>query len=584
MLNGSSENVAEYRNPSYVRATPKSSKRLLRELDKLEKKKGITSDSLRQRGLIFYNNNNIDRAIFYLHKSMKKNSNLETLKALCIIHEKNNKSSRCETLFQKHIGDFCDSPNFWFLFGLLAAKKENWSEAIFRFNSAYERNFSPKNQNLEMLIKSLRNGEKWEKLYQISKKEIGDGNINLLTVEGFINSCFSTDREKEGTEFLNTTKYDWKKNSRLIAYAANLFYRVNNDIQELEGLNRLALSLDPDDVKIRWNLSLSQLRMGKICEGVENYKIRFDWEDFPSARRIFTKPRWSKDVSENSRIMIWTEQGIGDEIMFSSSIKSFSEIYPNLIFETHPKTVDIMMNSFPDVEVRPAIFNKKDFSPYIEDFEYHLPVGDLFCWMIEKNEELIKSGKSIPNTKYLKPDFLRKKYWEMKLPKENKKPNVGFCWSTSNLEKENKYKGFTKIEDWRDLLIRDDCNFVSIQYNFDFEDLDYELGDLRNYFVDTGFLDQMDDLEGALALISNLDLVITPGSSPYTIASACGVETWLYQNHSKFMLGRKGHFVNSPIFDNQKYYSTKSAFNDKDLVKDFNLNLDRYVADFRNQT
>ena len=152
-----------------------------------------------------------------------------------------------------------------------------------------------------------------------------------------------------------------------------------------------------------------------------------------------------------------------------------------------------------------------------------------------------------------------------------------------NVEQKEKYRGFTRAQKWLPLLSRDDVDFISIQYNFDYDDLEQELGEVRDCFLNTGFLDQMDDLEGALALISNLDLVITPASSPYTIASAAGIETWLYQRHSKFMLGRGGKFVTSPLFSNQLYYHTDNAFSDEQLVEDFNTKLDIFVSDFNSK-
>ena len=48
----------------------------------------------------------------------------------------------------------------------------------------------------------------------------------------------------------------------------------------------------------------------------------------------------------------------------------------------------------------------------------------------------------------------------------------------------------------------------------------------------------MDDLEGALALISNLDLVITASTAPCSIASACGISTIIYSSPHLFTYGR----------------------------------------------
>ncbi len=101
--------------------------------------------------------------------------------------------------------------------------------------------------------------------------------------------------------------------------------------------------------------------------------------------------------------------------------------------------------------------------------------------------------------------------------------------------------------------------------------------------MNTGFLDQMDDVDGALALMSNLDLVITSPSAPYALAGALGLETWFYSASSHFMLGRNGKFIEHPLLPNMKNYVTKSAYKDQKLIEDFNERLDSFVKNFKKQ-
>lgn len=553
------------------------------QLERLEKKYGKSAETLKVRGMLHYNKREYKKASFYLEKSVEQEADINTLKPLVMCARNQGDQKECEAIFAKYAEKFRENAEFWHLSGLIFALSEKWDQAINDFKRASSKGYEFEYKNVEMLIKCLRNAKRHDELFAFSKKELERGNIDIITVEGFVSSCAETGRNLEATEFLSATEFEWKQHSRLTAYAAMLYYRLDYNIAENEKLNALALDLDPSDVKIRWNLALAQLRCGKIKEGIENYKIRFQWDEFPSAKRKFNKPQWTKAAPYDARIMIWTEQGIGDEIVFATAINKFQALYPNLIFETHPKTLDIMENSFPEVKTRHAIFREKDLMPLIEDFDFHLPLGDLFLWMLEEHEDLIQEGHSIAETNFLKPDFLRKKYWENKINKTDGRPKIGFCWSSVNVEQKEKYRGFTRAQKWLPLLSRDDVDFISIQYNFDYDDLEQELGEVRDCFLNTGFLDQMDDLEGALALISNLDLVITPASSPYTIASAAGIETWLYQRHSKFMLGRGGKFVTSPIFSNQLYYHTDNAFSDEQLVEDFNTKLDIFVSDFNSK-
>ena len=44
--------------------------------------------------------------------------------------------------------------------------------------------------------------------------------------------------------------------------------------------------------------------------------------------REFKKPRWQPDVPSGAKIMIWFEQGIGDQIRFFSTINLFKQKFP----------------------------------------------------------------------------------------------------------------------------------------------------------------------------------------------------------------------------------------------------------------
>ena len=71
-------------------------------------------------------------------------------------------------------------------------------------------------------------------------------------------------------------------------------------------------------------------------------------------------------------------------------------------------------------------------------------------------------------------------------------------------------------------------------------------------FLNTGFLDQKDDLDGVIALISNLDYVISTSSSPSMFASALGIPTTIFSlKNLDFWEGLKNlnsiPFLKSPL-------------------------------------
>ena len=147
------------------------------------------------------------------------------------------------------------------------------------------------------------------------------------------------------------------------------------------------------------------------------------------------------------------------------------------------------------------------------------------------------------------------------------KPKIGFCWrsSVTNTIRNHNY---TILEQWNELLTSSEFSFVNLQYDLDHEQLITQYPEVEELFLDTGHLDQRDDLEGALSLISNLDFVISPAATPGMMASASGVPTLIYHKPGFWNFGRIGKFVQNPFFKLTRNYHSDDISTDKNLVSD----------------
>ena len=82
-----------------------------------------------------------------------------------------------------------------------------------------------------------------------------------------------------------------------------------------------ALSIDPNSVETRFNLSLVQLLTGQYSPGWKNYEIRFKTEEFRNFPKIPKVPKWTGVESLfRKKILVLSEQGFGDTIQFSRYI------------------------------------------------------------------------------------------------------------------------------------------------------------------------------------------------------------------------------------------------------------------------
>ena len=554
----------------------------LREIMKLEKKIGVNEETLIAKGVLYFNSKDFIKAEYYFKKSLKNKPNKQALVVLMKTYNNQDCLEKIIPAFENNREFFEDDPIFYQLWGYALFELKDYMAAYDKFLISKNLGISDEliGENSNFIIKCLKNSKMTGELYTFTKQLITDEFVNEYVAEAFTSSCVTLEKNNEAIEFLENTNFDWSDCPGVNGYGAIAYYIGGKDISKSLKLNERALFLDPSKIEFRWNTALSQLRAGKIEEGIKNYQSRWDWEQFPSPRRNFSKPKFLPGIDKNAKILVWSEQGIGDEVLFASALNDFKREYPNLIFETHPKTYEIMNHSFPDILVRTAEFNL-DLSARIEDFDFHIPIGDVYHRLIEKHLSFFKDGNSLSDKWYLNTDKLRENYWKHKLSNISNKPKIGICWTSSNLA-DGRYRDHTDLEIWRYILERNDIDFVSLQYNHDYEDMQNEFFDLAELFIDTGYLDQMNDLEGAVALIKNLDLVITSAASPFSISASTGVETWFFSRPNPFMLGRTEKFSAHPVLDNLKNYMSYQPYSDDQLVKDFSNELDNFVETFKN--
>ena len=85
-------------------------------------------------------------------------------------------------------------------------------------------------------------------------------------METYINHCLHLDKIEEAIDFLENTDFNWGNCAIIIGIAANLYGILDgNAIRQIK-LNEKAYELDPENIRLKWNLSISQLRAGKLKE------------------------------------------------------------------------------------------------------------------------------------------------------------------------------------------------------------------------------------------------------------------------------------------------------------------------------
>jgi hypothetical protein len=306
------------------------------------------------------------------------------------------------------------------------------------------------------------------------------------------------------------------------------------NLDEAIAIQKSVLETEPSHVLARWNLAIHQLEAGHLPEAFENYEARWEWSDFPSERRIFDIPRWKGEELDGKRILVWREQGVGDELRFSGILPDLVATGARVTFECSAKLVPLFRTSFPNVDVRAepsaATGGQQDY----QGFDFEVPVGSLARVFRPTVAEM--QAKCRP---WLKRDVEIENNVRADMNVAPQQPVIGICWRSTNRNVQRN-QHYVKAEYLAPLKLLGASKFLCAQYD-ECRDEVASMRELGLPVYDFPNIDQMNDLVSASYLIGACDLVISAPTATAELAAGLGVPTIMFGvEHSHIQLGTDG--------------------------------------------
>jgi tetratricopeptide (TPR) repeat protein len=313
----------------------------------------------------------------------------------------------------------------------------------------------------------------------------------------------------------------------LAMWPADVHGRINlgNTLQKLgrhdEAIQcfEIALALDPNNEAAIYNRSFSMLSLGRIPEGWADY----DYRPTRNEARHGTLPHWAGEDLSDKSIVLWGEQGIGDELLYASMYAEVIARAASCVIECHPKLLPLLVRTFPGAKV--VLKTDPPHTANLDTIHYQCAAGSLARW-------LRPSLQSFPErASYVTPNSERVQYWQERLAEIGPGPKIGICWRSMK-NHGSRMLHYTTLDLWGPIFTLPGVHFVNLQYDKCDEELDAArqlFGVPLHAFPE---VDLLNDLDEAAALTQTLDLVISAGTASSVIAAALGVPTWLIE-HSK---------------------------------------------------
>lgn len=307
----------------------------------------------------------------------------------------------------------------------------------------------------------------------------------------------------------------------LIGYADILAETANSD-----GACRFfswAAYLNPDNHDAPYYLSLVQLRVGAFEDGWRNYEHRWLSAVGASQFRESAAVRASRPPyvpgGRGKRVMVWAEQGLGDEIMFGGLLAEFRRCCDRLLVQLDPRLVGLFSRSMPQID----FIGFNEHLP-IERYDEQIPLGSLGKLLRPTLDSFIGKGKRYLFAKPGSSERLR-----ADLSVDSRQFLVGISWRSANPD-----SGLARsipLAGLLNVLQMERVRFLDLQYGDAALDIAQARDAVGVELLAHPRIDTTHDIEGLAGLIDCCDLVVSIGNTTAHLSGALGKQTWVLLPH-----------------------------------------------------
>lgn len=343
-----------------------------------------------------------------------------------------------------------------------------------------------------------------------------------------------------------------------------LAYRECNELSRAEEELNNILKIEPDNVIAMQERSLVVLQKGEFKSGWEDYEWRL--RNSAGYADFLPFPIWDGSDISNKSILLFPEQGVGDEVMFSSCVPDLVKVAKSVVLLCDARMKPIFERSFPDVTV---IGQTKEYnlSNNTVEFIEKLPTVDVQLSMASLpmyfRNEIEQFGST--SVGFLQADKLLVEKWKARYKLLGDRMNVGISWRGGHISN-TKLKRSIEPRYWVEMFNSTNVQFINLQYGDcagDLKEFKENFGKTVNDWEDSDPLIDMDDFA---AKIKALDLVISIDNSTVHLAGSLGVVTWLMQPYSPDWRWLPEQ-TNSYWYSSIKQYRQSRAGDWKDMLK-----------------
>ena len=445
-------------------------------LVKLLKRYPVDTSFVNALAFVKYNLNKIEDSISLLKKSLLINPNqIDCLQNLAKHHIELKKYDDALAIADEGIRNFKD-PIFYYIKGVAFQGVENYLKAIDLFKQSIKSN---------------------PKFY--------DANINL---------AFSYNKNKDYAKAIEIYHDLLSKNIKIHESHYNLAI-VYNNVQDYKNAiihYEESLKINPNNNVAKFNLSLVYLAQMNFVKG---------WPLWESRWEALKKPEFAKKIDScklidnNKKILIWGEQGIGEQILYGSMIHDLKD-NKNLSVAINKRLITLYQRSFNNI-------NFLDIDKVKDSYDSQIAMGSLGAFLRKDQDSFVKQPK-----KFLIADSEKSSSFKSMINSKNK-IICGLSWISKN-----QFIGLNKsinLDSIINSLDKEKFLFVDLQYGNNKKERESIKNKYDLDIINLESLDKFNDIDGLVSLIDICDVVVSVSNITAHLSGALGKKTFMLAPH-----------------------------------------------------
>jgi hypothetical protein len=342
--------------------------------------------------------------------------------------------------------------------------------------------------------------------------------------------------------------------SRAASYAnlANSLLLARSYVDSARWATR-GLALERTSMSLMTNLGYAWLCLGDLKRGFDAYELRMaEGNDLSTFMTRVMRPRWQGESLSGKTILIWGEQGIGDQLLFGRYLQFIDTTNARVILEVEARLVPLFKRAFPHFEVLANSDQNGELFARLP-IDLQVAMGSLPGVLLDVSAQMVsEAGAEVSSfdPHYLYASARRREEIRRDLGFSSGRRRVAVSWRGGSTRQAIRRHSYMVVSQFAEIFRDFDGDVVNVQYSHTPEEVDYLRGAVGR-FVHPEQIDLKQDIEGVAAILAECDLLITASTAVIWLGAALGMPVWNFLTGWQWATFGTEH---CPAFPNVRHY------------------------------